>query len=706
MNSIISRHILRLLILALPGANAVLATPIELTRDQGSEHVIYYGEAAPLSVVMAASELQEYLHKVSGAKLAIVRQPHPPMICLGDNAASREAGLSVDNIPLEGFRIVTQGRQYLYSGPRYGGRATHHWRRYIPAGTRNGTYAFIERFLGVRWLVPGEHGDYVPKSTSITVPETDLVDAPFFLNRRVPYTQQGRREVKRWWARQRLGWSLYLNHSHNWRHTIPASHFDEHPEWFPERGGVRVPPTGRYKLCTTNPELVRAYADATIAYFDRNPNATCYSLSPSDSAGYCECEKCSALYETDPNGNRSVTPAILTFYNDVARLVASKYPDKTVGRIRLCRVCISAARTDSARAERFPRLGPELRLWLHALSSRAAAPMGGSAAPVDEHHRKYLLLRPSDTRLDGSRGSESSGPEDSQVHLPAFESRERQWACTFMASRPGGAELRSTTCWHELAWNPDADVEALFDEFCEKAYGRGGDDIKQMYRMLDAEMERHFLQYPDVRYRLTPDMMREIYAKNLEEIERLYRAAESKVEDVDARARLEMIGDNLTVLHWNLRQLRMLDDPRQSSFYLSDADFFSFLSDNEGSLALQPTTATVAPSYVRKGLNVASDAELSGAEQVEPFRLRGDQHLVILPTGNRPVQVKFSRISARGELVTYRVYEADGQEIASGLMSARGADRTDAGEFSILSSGYIGRHSFVYGGGHQCRMGG
>ena len=327
MNTNKRSHLRRLLCLILIGAAATPALAVELVRDQGSEFVIYYDEAAPSSVAMAASELQAYLNKVSGAKLAVVNEPRSPMICLGDNAASRAAGLSVEDIPVEGFRIVTKaGNIYILGRDTMDGQRTSGGGG--SAGTRNGTYAFIERFLGVRWLVPGEHGDYVPRSTSITVPETDLVDAPFFLNRRVPYTQQGRREVKRWWARQRLGLSLYLTHGHNWRRTIPASHFDEHPDWFPERGGVRVPPTGRYKLCTTNPGLVRAYADATIAYFDNNPQATCYSLSPSDSAGYCECEKCSALYETDPNGNRSVTPAILTFYNDVARLVAEKYPDK------------------------------------------------------------------------------------------------------------------------------------------------------------------------------------------------------------------------------------------------------------------------------------------------------------------------------------------------------------------------------------------
>ena len=44
--------------------------------------------------------------------------------------------------------------------------------------------------------------------------------------------------------------------------------------------------------------------------------------------------------------------------------------------------------------------------------------------------------------------------------------------------------------------------------------------------------------------------------------------------------------------------------------------------------------------------------------------------MILCPTGSDPVEVKFSRISARGKLVTYSVYRADGREQASGLMSS------------------------------------
>ena len=79
-------------VLAVATVAPALAAPVHLVRDGGSEFVIYYDDAAPASVAMAASELQEYVYQVSGAKLAIVHQPRRPMICLGENAASRAAG--------------------------------------------------------------------------------------------------------------------------------------------------------------------------------------------------------------------------------------------------------------------------------------------------------------------------------------------------------------------------------------------------------------------------------------------------------------------------------------------------------------------------------------------------------------------------------------------------------------------------------------
>jgi len=189
----------------------------------------------------------------------------------------------------------------------------------------------------------------------------------------------------------------------------------------------------------------------------------------------------------------------------------------------------------------------------------------------------------------------------------------------------------------KLAWNPEADVDALFDEYCAKAYGAGGADINRLFRLLDAEMERHFRAYPNARYTMTADLKKDVYAKNWQAMEDLYRAAERKVTDPDARARLQMIGENLTVLHWNLRQSYLLDNPEESSFYLDDAAFFAFVSTHRGSLGLHPMAAPKKSALATKRLTVAPAGRVPNAEPVQPFLLRGDQHLVLRSTGNAPV---------------------------------------------------------------------
>jgi hypothetical protein len=652
------------------------ADSIDLVREGHSPFVIYHDAAAPSSVAMAAVDLQRYVHEAGGVELAIVQKPATPMICLGENAASEAAGLTAAALPWEGYRMVTKdGNVFIL------GRDTADDQRTpdggTSAGTRNGTYAFLEQFLGVRWLAPGEHGDYVPKADTIRIPATDQTDAPFFLNRRVPYTQERRAEVQRWWARQRLGWSLLLIHSHNWRRSIPASHYDTQPEWFPEHGGVRVPPTGHYKLCTTNAGMIRAYADAAIDYFDRNPAATCYSLSPSDSAGYCECEKCTALYETDPNGNRSVTPAILTFYNTVAKLVARRHPDKLLaGYVYAAYVfppktpiplepnvfLVWAPSFDYG----FTLFRPELqKQWEDLLAqwTQVTRNLSYYDLPVNIS-TEAGALNPPGLKILKFIYPRLKAADVKGVYVYGIEAWGRGGPLNYLLAR--------------LAWNPEADVEALFDEYCAKAYGKGGDEINRMYRLLDAEMERHFLEYSNARYHLTPDMMRDVYGKNFAELERLYREAEAKVDDSDAAARLAMIGDNLTVLHWNLRQFKMLDHPDQSGFDLADADFFEFLRTHRGTLSLHPADKARRPLAARQKLTVAAADGIPGAQRVTPYRLRGDQHLVLQPVGNGAVEVKFEQVTARGKLLTYYVYDDLGKEVTSGLVSAEAPVKLEA----------------------------
>ena len=57
----------------------------------------------------------------------------------------------------------------------------------ITGGSGNGleyaAYEFLERYLGIRWLFPGEIGEYIPTMTEVVIPRQEVAQSPSFLSR-------------------------------------------------------------------------------------------------------------------------------------------------------------------------------------------------------------------------------------------------------------------------------------------------------------------------------------------------------------------------------------------------------------------------------------------------------------------------------------------------------------------------------------------
>jgi hypothetical protein len=645
---------------------------------------IYRAPDAPDSVKEAAAELQRYVQKATGVQLPIVEAPTTPMLALGASPRAAKAGVTAKGLALEGFRIVTRGGNVYLLGPDTpNGQTTPQGG--TSNGTRNGVYAFLERFLGVRWLMPGEHGDYVPHLSALTIPDTDITEAPFFLNRRVPYTQEDRPETKQWWARQRLGWSLYLEHSHNWGWPT-AENFRAHPEWFAEQAGVRIPPSDQYsKLCPTNEGLIEAFAARAIRYFDENPEATCYSLSPSDGSGWCTCANCRALYEKDPNGDLSVTPAILSFYNRIAQIVARKYPNKVLAgyvyaeyiyppkhpfKLAPNVTLVWAVSFDYG----FTLFRPDIRKQWEEL-----APQWRKVTDRIAYYDLPNCICPDELG--------AINPPGLKILTWLFPRLKRTaMKGVYVYGNPAwGYAGPMNYLLAKLAWDPDADVNALFGEYLDKCYAEGAPEMKRLYTFLDDETEKYFNAHHEENYDLSEGRLRDIYVRDFPELERLYRAAEAKIREPEAKARLAMFGANLTTLHWSLRQFGMLDKPTASSFYLSDKDFFAFSKAWAGSLALaEPERSGRAVGAGQK--LIVKPLAVPNAAKVEPFLLRDSQRLVLRPNGAGPAAVAFSDLTARGAIVRYQLYAAGGELVDQGVVStevplALPSDR----EYSLLS---------------------
>lgn len=132
---------------------------------------------------LAANELQKYVELMSGAKLPILSDDALPaddkgthvFVGAGAHTAAMKvkipSGLTASRVE-EGYLIHAQGNTLVLAGN--------------DAGPYNGTIFAVSEFLnrqGVRWFMPSDFGQVVPKKATIEIDKIELVDKPSFLVR-------------------------------------------------------------------------------------------------------------------------------------------------------------------------------------------------------------------------------------------------------------------------------------------------------------------------------------------------------------------------------------------------------------------------------------------------------------------------------------------------------------------------------------------
>ena len=307
---------------------------VVLVQDGAPKAVIRLGGNPTDAEKAAATDLQDYIRKMSGAELPIDSQPgegQSVISILGpssDRARREELLKSKEALEPEGFAILSDGARQVQLIAN------------DDAGIRFAANAFLEE-LGVRWFMPCEIGEVVPQCRTISFPEMGKVENPDFILRNVWYGYGGRPNWQKsayaeWRMRNKMG-GVHAAMSHNLFRIVPQKTFGKtHPEYYPEVGGVRLVPKEReghnWQPCTSNPEVVRLAIEAARAYFDKNPDAYSFSLSPNDGYGWCECKACRALDPPERNegDRRLLGRRMVVFSNAVAEELQKTHPGKCV----------------------------------------------------------------------------------------------------------------------------------------------------------------------------------------------------------------------------------------------------------------------------------------------------------------------------------------------------------------------------------------
>jgi len=489
----------------------------------------------------AASEMQKYLKKISGATLPIKLEDEESagnLIYIGVCDAVRDFRPPVTS------RFRGANGFVIESGDG--------WIAIVGAedlDTLYGVYAFMEKYLGVRWFMPGEIGEVIPKMKTVKVGEIHDKEKPDFAVRWIgsgEWALKNRMNVNVTVKGKKVGvnwkWSF-----HSFFYLIhPNQYFDVHPEFYSYVRGRRLRPKEprNAQLCTSNPELIREVAKNIIDLFDKDPTIDILSLCPNDGGGFCECKSCTSLDDPNADWYGRYSRRLAIFNNQVAELVAEKHPDKII------------------------KVGA-YAMYLRYPKDKDYKPAENLAVQVCHTYACYNHP----VNLSTCERNQKMFTEDlikwakAAKHLFIYEYYHKgawaglPWALVHVIREDIpyylsiGAEGFYTQCkmgnFHtvglnyyvaaKLIWDSGLDVDALLDDFYDKFYGKAAEPMKKYFE----RMERAFLDYNDhispFGYKSVSIAAREIFTEDvLADCEKYIKEAERLADDKLTRERVRM----------------------------------------------------------------------------------------------------------------------------------------------------------------------
>jgi len=383
-----------------------------LVKDGRPNAEIIIAEQPQRSARLAADDLRIYVEKISGARLPIATEPSedvPVQIYVGESTHAEKLGITAEGLKYGDYRIVS-GENWLAligddtdfvpkepwarnNGDRVSGKLQRKWEAAsgLPYGVPNGgmyknrermpkalakdkgeyLWAYDERGsfnavcgflrnLGVRWYMPGELGEVVPKMKTIPLPKSrsharqsvgnpDSFHALASVATKLLYdeTVTPDFEVRQFcvrfgtaddevthWA-MRLGirqvYGLMIAHG---MHTMthPDILKTQHPDWFALYGGRRDTGTGKRlnHLCYSNEELFDATVKWARAQFDVYDYESVSIMPPDAYGSICQCGLCEGKQVDEMGSRGKLSNHVWDFANRIAREVGRTHPQKLI----------------------------------------------------------------------------------------------------------------------------------------------------------------------------------------------------------------------------------------------------------------------------------------------------------------------------------------------------------------------------------------
>jgi hypothetical protein len=577
--------------LCLTAATSALARDFTLAQEGQPKATIVIAAAAGDKVKLAANELQRYVERISGARLPIVsdaEKPTGPLVLVGPSKLTENlkppitSGLSPARRE-EGYVISCRDGRLVLAGNDQG---PYH-------GTEYAVYDLLHR-LGVRWYMPGDYGEIVPKLTTVSCREMAVSEKPDFIVRNwwLHALPELAEQEKRWKLRSRMNPdNLFTTPGDSSaRNVLPEKqYFKEHPDYFAlNPDGTRNP----YLPNLANPKAVEIAAGIIGDYFRKNPEANSYGFAPDDGLPRDYSPDTLKLHQgfVDLLGRpgvaaeESTTEEWLTFVNQVTAKVRREFPEVYIA-------------TNGYANRNLPPEGVKLddhliimfaAIWsctLHAYDDPHCWQKVRQAEMLRRwcelcpnvwvYGYNYQMLVSGLTPLPETRKLRRDLPLMKKWGVIGFLDEARNvWAECGIASR----YLRA-----RLEWDADADADAILQEFYAQWYGAAAQPMQAFYDALEEAIEQspwHGHEDRVVPFIYTPKLLATL-GKHLAQAE--------KAADTEA-ARLHVRADRLIYDH--LREYMAMSDAEAA------ADFAGAAQHAQKMMDLRKDLHAVNPFYV------------------------------------------------------------------------------------------------------------
>ena len=421
----------------------------------------------------AGKELADAFNEGAGLKLKVVGDKSfkgGRAIFLGAEAAEKAGLMPADLKDFANAIAEKDGSIYLFGRDaqrRVDAKSAAWTQCLLP--TVKAVTRFMERFMDVRFLAPGEVGKDIPAISGVKVPKG-------LFDRHLPPLDYapGRYDTMLYdYVANSYGSGRY--HSYG-GHTYPSAcrpelYFKDHPEYYGLVGGKRTcKPERNPTLCISNPAVEDLLVKELLARMDEGSETV--QLAQQDGGQWCECEACKAYGGAEAT---TVGEKLWILHRRVAERIVKLRPGKRVNII-----CYGPTIDPPKTFRKFPE-----NVMIEVCHPTEQLMQKWKGYEVPHGFVSYIYLW-------GNYPTMGFTAKRSYMFCAEFVRMLRRnnvhgiYRCGF--GELFGMEGPAYYVFNRMIDDPAADTDAIVQEYCDRAYGPAAAPMREFHDCLDRRL--------------------------------------------------------------------------------------------------------------------------------------------------------------------------------------------------------------------------